>query len=101
MITPYAVKGSRCLLNLQSDVAASSVAGWEVSKAQYPGHVWSYNFIFERAEDGKTLKFLTIVDGIQPGCPIAAVRAFSDWTSRHQDAIDVAPRLGSNGLLAQ
>ena len=27
-----------------------------------PGHVWSYDFIFERTEDGKTLKFLTIVD---------------------------------------
>ena len=34
----------------------------EVSKTQYPGHVWSYDFILERTEDGKTLKFLTIVD---------------------------------------
>ena len=34
----------------------------EVSKARYAGHVWSYDFIFERTEDGKTLKFLTIVD---------------------------------------
>ena len=33
---------------------------------RYPGHVWSYDFIFERTDDGKTLIFLTIVDGIQP-----------------------------------
>ena len=40
----------------------SSSPGGEVSKTRYPGHVWSYEFIFERKEDGKTLKFLTIVD---------------------------------------
>ena len=34
----------------------------KVSKTRYPGHVWSYDVIFERTEDGKTLKFLTIVD---------------------------------------
>ena len=36
--------------------------GEEVSKARYPSHVWSYDFIFERTENGKTLKILTIVD---------------------------------------
>ena len=34
----------------------------EVSKTRYAGHVWSYDFIFERTEFGKTLKYLTIVD---------------------------------------
>jgi putative transposase len=34
----------------------------DVSSATYPGHVWSYDFIFDRTADGKTLKFLTIVD---------------------------------------
>ena len=52
---------SRYMSNLQSDIAAALAAG-EVSKARYPGHVWSYDFIFERREDGKPLKFLTIVD---------------------------------------
>ena len=55
--------------------------------------------IFERTEDGSTLKFLTIVDGIQQGCPIAVVKAFSDWTSRQQDAGGVAPRFGSTGFV--
>ena len=56
------MKVSRCLLNLQSDVAAHQRGGGEVSKARYSGHVWSYDFIFERTEDGKTAKFLTRVD---------------------------------------
>ena len=38
------------------------ISSREVSKARYPDHVWSYDLILERTEDGKTLKFLTIVD---------------------------------------
>lgn len=34
----------------------------EVTKAEYPGHVWSWDFQFDQTEDGKTLKFLNIVD---------------------------------------
>ena len=34
----------------------------KISKAWYPGHVWSYEFIIERTEDGRTLNFLPIVD---------------------------------------
>ena len=34
----------------------------DVSEARYPGHVWCYDFLFDRTEDGKTLKFLTLVD---------------------------------------
>ena len=34
----------------------------EVAEARYPSHVWSYDFIFDRTADGKTLKFLTMVD---------------------------------------
>ena len=36
-----------------------------------------------------------------PTCSITVVLAFSDWTSRHQDAGKVAPRLVSAGLPAQ
>ena len=68
-------------------------------KREIPGHVRSYNFIFERMKDGKPLKFLTIVD--ESRLPYRYRAAFSDWTSRHQDAGDVAPRLGSTGLPAQ
>ena len=41
-----------------------------------------------------------IAGEIQPGCLITVVRVFSDWTSRHQDAGDAAPRLGCTGLPA-
>ena len=34
----------------------------KVSRARYPHHVWSWDFIIDRTEDGKTLKFLTVVD---------------------------------------
>jgi len=33
-----------------------------VPRALYPNHVWSYDFVFDGTEDGRTLKFLTIVD---------------------------------------
>lgn len=33
-----------------------------IDRAEYPGHVWSYDFIFDQTEDGRTLKFLNIVD---------------------------------------
>lgn len=38
------------------------VSSLDVSRADYPNHVWSYDFIFDQTADGKTLKFLTIVD---------------------------------------
>lgn len=31
-------------------------------QAQYPNHVWAYDFIFDRTEDGRSLKILNIVD---------------------------------------
>ena len=31
-------------------------------QALYPNHVWSYDFVFDRTNDGKTLKNLTVVD---------------------------------------
>lgn len=31
-------------------------------KAVGPGHVWSYDFIFDTTENGKTLKMMTIID---------------------------------------
>lgn len=33
-----------------------------VPRALYPNHVWSYDFVFDATEDGRTLKFLTVVD---------------------------------------
>lgn len=33
-----------------------------VHRACYPNHVWSYDFVFDRTEDGRQLKSLTVVD---------------------------------------
>lgn len=33
-----------------------------VNRANYPNHVWSYDFIFDRTEDARQLKCLTVVD---------------------------------------
>lgn len=33
-----------------------------VRRAQYPNHVWSYDFVFDQTEDGRQLKCLTVVD---------------------------------------
>lgn len=34
----------------------------ERKRAQYPNHVWSYDFVYDRTVDGRTLKCLTVVD---------------------------------------
>ena len=33
-----------------------------ITKAEYPNHVWCYDFVSDQSTDGKTLKFLTITD---------------------------------------
>jgi transposase InsO family protein len=33
-----------------------------VDKALYPNHVWTYDFMHDQTEDGRTLKWLTVVD---------------------------------------
>ncbi len=33
-----------------------------VKRALYPNHVWSYDFVFDRTEDARQLKCLTVVD---------------------------------------
>jgi len=33
-----------------------------VNRARYPGHVWSYDFVFDQTEDKRQLKCLTVVD---------------------------------------
>jgi len=31
-------------------------------QAEYPNHVWSYDFVADQTSDGKTLRFLTVID---------------------------------------
>ena len=33
-----------------------------VNRAQFPNHVWSYDFVFDRTEDARQLKCMTVVD---------------------------------------
>ena len=33
-----------------------------VHRARHPNHVWSYDFMYDRTEDGRQLKILTVVD---------------------------------------
>lgn len=39
-----------------------------VLKAEYPNHVWSYDFKFDVTEDGNQLKFLVVIDEFTRRC---------------------------------
>jgi len=34
----------------------------ELSRAMYPNHVWSYDFVSDRTSDGRTIKCMTVID---------------------------------------
>ena len=38
----------------------TSTIGFE--QAEYPNHVWSYDFVADQTTDGRTLRFLTVID---------------------------------------
>jgi putative transposase len=40
----------------------SSENGCAQHRAQYRNHVWSYDFVFDRTEDGRQLKFMPVLD---------------------------------------
>jgi transposase InsO family protein len=52
-------------------------------RAEYPNHVWSYDFVMDRTHDGRAVRMLTIVDEYTRECL----------------AIDVARRLNSQDVL--
>lgn len=43
-------------------------------RPRYPNHVWSYDFVMERTQDGRPLKLLTVVDEYTRECLAIAVR---------------------------
>lgn len=43
-------------------------------RPDYPNHVWSYDFVMERTQDGRPLKRLTVVDEYTRECLAIAVR---------------------------
>jgi len=49
-----------------------------VKRAHYPNHVWSYDFVFDNTQDGRTLKCLTVVDEFsRRALPIAIARSLT------------------------
>jgi transposase InsO family protein len=42
-------------------------------KAQYPGHVWSVDFLFDTTEDGRQLKFMPVLDEYTRVCLVIDV----------------------------
>lgn len=61
----------------------------ELKKADYPNHVWSYDFVFDRTADGRTLKCLTVEDEFtREGLTIYCARSITSG-----DVIRVLQRL--------
>ena len=50
--------------------------------AEYPNHVWSYDFVADQTADGKTLRFLTVIDEFSR-------RAMWIECARHLTSVDV------------
>ncbi len=51
-------------------------------RAEYPNHVWSYDFVADQTSDGKTLRFLTVIDE-------CTRRALWIECARHLTSVDV------------
>ena len=47
-----------------------------VNRAQFPNHVWGYDFFYDQTADGRQLKCLTVVDELtRQGLPIQVAAA--------------------------
>jgi len=46
----------------------SSANGCKRRAAEFRNHVWTYDFVFDRTDDGRRLKFLTVVDEFTREC---------------------------------
>ena len=51
-------------------------------RAEYPNHVWSYDFVADQTSDGKSLRFLTVIDELTR-------RALWIECARHLTSVDV------------
>lgn len=63
--------------------------GCAVKRAEYPNHVWSYDFLMDRTEDGRQLKLLPVVDEYTREC--LAIEVDRSITSK--EVIEVLSRL--------
>jgi transposase InsO family protein len=73
---PYRRKTKKC--------RGSSENSCSVKKTEYINHVWTYDFIEDATEDGRKLKFLTVLD---------------EWT-RESPAIEVGRSITSKDVIA-
>ena len=49
-----------------------------VQRAEFPNHVWSYDFVFDQTDDGRQLKCLTVVDEFsRQGLAVAVGRSLT------------------------
>ena len=48
--------------------ARSTDGSRDVLRAEYPHHVWAIDFQFDQTMDGRTLKFLNVIDGFSRVC---------------------------------
>ena len=46
----------------------STANGCTRRKAEHPHRVWTYDFVFDQTDDGRTLKFLTVIDEFTREC---------------------------------
>lgn len=44
------------------EASGASENACSVTRAKYPNHVWTYDFMFDATSDGRSLKFLNVVD---------------------------------------
>ena len=58
----------------------SSAGGIVRHRAKCPNHVWSYDFLTDRTEDGRQLKLLAVIDEFTRECP--AIEVGRTFTSR-------------------
>ena len=66
--------------------------GWRINKAEYPNHVWSYDFVEDRTERGGKIRILAIIDEytreclairVAPSIPASAVvESLGEWLHR-------------------
>ena len=57
----------------QTDIRVTATAASQRRKAVRRDQVWSYDFVFDRTEDGRQLKFLNIVDEYTRECLVINV----------------------------
>ena len=56
------------VVTLQKKRRRLGVSTSERKKAEYPGHVWSWDFEYDRTDNGRQLKFLNILDEYTREC---------------------------------